>query len=308
MRLREDYGVGSQLRRRVFVISHIGNSILIQTIVLGTYSTPALYLYDYLSPSLPLNSMTISSFQSNLLESTFCYYCQLNLAFILAQSLSKSPFSSLHILPATFLSSRYHSQYISQFSYKIWKTMDSDRNYNSGRGNGGGRGRGRGRGGGGGRGSYQDQGGRGRGNGQNQFAAPQRGTHHNRPPQQQWVNRPPAQSNQAPPPQNPAPQQPRPQAWGNRPPQTSAPQQPPQMGVGPSGGRSGQWTGRPWVPSPSTPPFHPPLQTSAPPQMGVGPSGERSGQWAGRPRGPSPSTPPVQTLPPPPSAGMCMFP
>ncbi|KAL8513044.1 hypothetical protein ACS0TY_019287 [Phlomoides rotata] len=172
--------------------------------------------------------------------------------------------------------------------------MESDRNFNSGRGNGGGR-RGRGRGGGGGRGNYQDQGGRGRGNDQNQFA-------NQRPPQQQWVNRPPAQSNQAVPPrygppQNSAPEQPRPQAWGNRPPQNSASQ-----GVG---GRSGQWTGRPWGPSPQSP------APQQPPQVGVGSPGGRSGPWNGRPRGPSPSTPPpVQTpqSPSPPSAGISMIP
>ncbi|KAL8508455.1 hypothetical protein ACS0TY_018906 [Phlomoides rotata] len=153
--------------------------------------------------------------------------------------------------------------------------MDSKRNFNSGRGYGG-RGRGGWRGNyqdqggrGGWRRNYQDQGGRGRGNGQNQFA--------NR--REQWVNQPPAQSNQAVPPrygspQNFAPEQPRPQAWGTIPPQNPASQ--------------GVWTGRPWGPSPQSP------APQQPPQVGVGPSGVR-------PRGPSPSTPPpVQTPPPPP--------
>ncbi|KAG6395864.1 hypothetical protein SASPL_141994 [Salvia splendens] len=112
--------------------------------------------------------------------------------------------------------------------------MESNRGGNSGRG----RGRGGGR-----RGNYDDQqqGGRGGGRGRG-YEGSGRGSY-NQPPArpQQWVNRPPPQSNQPP-------------AWGYRPPQPQ-PQPPPAQSVaaGPS-----TWTGRPWGPPSSAQPVRPP--------------------------------------------------
>ncbi|KAK6150204.1 hypothetical protein DH2020_017729 [Rehmannia glutinosa] len=140
--------------------------------------------------------------------------------------------------------------------------MDGGKN-NFGRGGGsaGGRGAGRGRGGEG-RGNYQNQGGRGRGYNRSQpnqgggrgwDAPPQRGYHHQpaAAAQQQGFSRPTFQGAQ-PPAQ---------QAWG---PRSPAPQQNDQFAAGPSSGRAGAWTARPWgPPTPPTPVQPLPHQPSA---------------------------------------------
>lgn len=115
---------------------------------------------------------------------------------------------------------------------------------------------GRGQVGGGGRGNYQNQETGGRGNSQNQgggrgWNAPQ----YQPATQQQWAGRPPVQGNQ-PPPHNAA-------GYRQPPAPTPAPQQPL---VGPAAGRGGTWTGRPWGPSPPTPPAAQPT----PPSAGMG--------------------------------------